>query len=595
VIINACDLWKELTQKRNFDEKYYDLEEAKIIKKKLSLPTDKTIYMGLKKNKVSVEKFIKVFFEANASYTLMMNDLLNMFEEIGAKETDNKLEISFEFEKDKPHTVNLDSFKSMIQKWDIVDENILLPNIINPSDYFTLSESLSELGFENRNLELKQVDCETYILKFGLTKNNELDILLKSYENLFNEIINNIDRYKIANKNYSEYNNKFNYIRFAFDNAPWFIINKIEVMIKEISLNKITNISDIINLLDEFLINIEFNKITTKEKVEVFEEFLDLPFWKKRHELYSVWVFAVIYNVIKKYEHKVHVINGKLIFPFKETHLATIYQNKNIYIYCEKKTQLINPIGKGRKRNIQPDYSFYIEPLSDINSSILEIECKQYKQQNSDNFARALIDYSNGRPKSQVFLVNHGDVNYKNIEKKAIKLVNDFDKKRCKAFGNIISNSLETKELQKEIESILLDTYLISENSKIKVKLTWGINPKDLDLSCDFDGSAKYTINYKNKSFNNKIFFKDDITNGYGPEEIEFTVYENAKYNFFVNDYHKTKGLKDSKLKVEFFIDEELIKSIELDESFTEEDIWNICLLNIIKLNNKEYFMNFEL
>ncbi len=131
MIDNVLELWKKISQKRNFDEKYYDIEEAKEIKKNLKLPLDKTIYSGLKVKEPSIEEFIKVFFEANSSFTAMMNDLLNMFEEIGAKQTDKNLEISFEFKKLEPYTVNLNKFKSEIKRLKSIEKEILI--LSNPS------------------------------------------------------------------------------------------------------------------------------------------------------------------------------------------------------------------------------------------------------------------------------------------------------------------------------------------------------------------------------------------------------------------------------------------------------------------------------
>ena len=143
----------------------------------------------------------------------------------------------------------------------------------------------------------------------------------------------------------------------------------------------------------------------------------------------------------------VHTVDGTLVFPFKETHLATIpCQNGNILIFSEKKTQLINPVGKSRTKHIQPDYSFYKEPITDRKSSILEIECKQYKKQSTDNFARALIDYSNGREKANVCLVNYGKVDKNRVFNKIDQLAIDTianNKDRCEVIGELKPNSNE--------------------------------------------------------------------------------------------------------------------------------------------------------
>lgn len=588
MIDNVLELWKKISQKRNFDEKYYDIEEAKEIKKNLKLPLDKTIYSGLKVKEPSIEEFIKVFFEANSSFTAMMNDLLNMFEEIGTKQTDKNLEISFEFKKLEPYTVNLNKFKSEIKRLKSIEEEILI--LSNPSinEYLNLIRELRELNFSGK-LDNEIIDYNKFDVSFTKTKKQDMNILLENFKNIIKEI----NKYKTDKE--LEILNENDYENFKIDNIPWLIVNSLKDLNEKFDDLEESYQQKCLSLLTNFINKMDLKKQKIIKKVEVFEEFLDLPFWKKRHELYSVWIFTLIYDVIKKYDYKIHVIDGRLIFPFKETHLATIYQedNKNIFIYCEKKTPLSSPVGKSRKGHIQPDYSFFIEPLSNINSSILEIECKQYKKQSSDNFARALIDYSNGRPNSKVFLVNYCDVDYISIEKKANELINNFEKERCAVFGNINSkNNDKIDKLKKEIENNLFKSYIISENSKIKVSLTWEKEPNDLDLKCIYMGSISNTINYQNKSLNN-IFFKEDVTLGYGPEEIEFSVHENATYKFQVEDYNKTKELKNSNAKIDFLIDDKLVKCLELNENLNEEDVWNVFIVNVEKMNEKEFKLNF--
>ncbi len=590
MIDNVLELWKKISQKRNFDEKYYDIEEAKEIKKNLKLPLDKTIYSGLKVKEPSIEEFIKVFFEANSSFTAMMNDLLNMFEEIGAKQTDKNLEISFEFKKLEPYTVNLNKFKSEIKRLKSIEKEILI--LSNPSinEYLNLITELKKLNFSGK-LDNEIIDYNKFDVSFTKTKNQDMNVLLENFKNIIKEI----NKYKTDKELLEEILNENDYEKFKIDNIPWLIVNSLKDLNEKFDDLEESYQQKCLSLLKNFINKMDLKKQKIIKKVEVFEEFLNLPFWKKRYELYSVWIFTLIYDVIKKYDYKIHVIDGRLIFPFKETHLATVYleDNKNIFIYCEKKTPLSAPVGKSRKGHIQPDYSFFIEPLSNINSSILEIECKQYKKQSSDNFAKALIDYSNGRPNSKVFLVNYCDVDYISIEKKANKLINNFEKERCAVFGNINSkNNDKIDKLKKEIENNLFKSYIISENSKIKVRLTWGKEPNDLDLKCIYMGSISNTINYQNKSLNN-IFFKEDVTLGYGPEEIEFSVHENATYKFQVEDYNKTKELKNSNAKIDFFIDDKLVKCLELNGNLNEEDIWNVFIVNVEKMNEKEFKLNF--
>ena len=84
-------------------------------------------------------------------------------------------------------------------------------------------------------------------------------------------------------------------------------------------LSESSNKNELLNIENEligFFENTSIKKITVNEKIEEFEEFLKLPFWDKRYELYSVWVFSLIYKATKEYGLIVHTINNKLVFPF---------------------------------------------------------------------------------------------------------------------------------------------------------------------------------------------------------------------------------------------------------------------------------------
>jgi len=595
MINTAKDLWKEIKAKRNFDEKYYDIKEAEYIKNELGLPLDNTILVGLNKSNVSVEELIKVFFEANQSYTTMMNDLLSMFEEIGAKQTDHQLEISFEFDKDMPYTIDLNSFKSQIEKWKTIEKEILIPTHPTIDDYWSFSNDLRVLNFPG-NIDYEIINYKNFHIDFNQTKYSVLNILLDKYKDFLIEIVEEIKKYGTEKQTLGERRFKSAYANLGLDNWPWLVSNQLQQLAQNFDGLIKEQQERYLNTLRDFLELNGFKKQTIQERVKILEDYLDLPFWKKRYELYSVWIFKLIYDVIKTHNHKIHVVDGKLTFPFKETHLATFYPNsgRNVFIYCEKKTALNNPIGKGRSKNIQPDYSFFTEPLSDVNSSILEIECKQYKRPSNDNFARAVVDYTNGRPQSQVFLVNHGDMNSVNINKKAKALDNSFDPNRCHYFASLNSTLNQQEKLKNAIKEIIFEGKLLTKKSIIKARLTWGSEPNDLDLLVEYTHlNNKTIVNYQNDEAEG-ITFGKDIQKGFGPEEIVFTLRENSTYEFIVDDFGKTGKLNKSGAKVEFFVDKELIKVFKVDNAVNYGKIWNVCVLKFVKFDENNFTLQFE-
>jgi hypothetical protein len=72
---------------------------------------------------------------------------------------------------------------------------------------------------------------------------------------------------------------------------------------------------------------------------------------------------------------------------------------------------------------MQPDYSLITSPITSPESSILEVECKQYLVASKRKFADALTDYANGRPNAQIVLVNYG--------RASSDILNEVDRREC--------------------------------------------------------------------------------------------------------------------------------------------------------------------
>ncbi|GIT99719.1 hypothetical protein TSL6_02260 [Sulfurovum sp. TSL6] len=600
MIESAVELWRDIIGKRNFDEKYYDFKEADLIKDRLRLPKDKSILKGLKKLNISLEEFIEVFFEANSSYTAMMNDLLNMFQEIGAKQTDVNLEISFEFDKNQPLTIDINNFKKQIERWKLIEKEVLISGATDIREYHRITGELLELNFPIQ-LNDNEREYNDFIIDLETTDDNEFNELIDKWKIFLNNFVQEVMKYGTDKASLAASSRKVKnnvHIELGIDRWPYQIHSQLQQITIKFDTLGTKNQQYIIKILDGFLNNIGVQITTIKERVKILDDYLELPFWKKRYELYSVWIFSQIYDVIKEHNHQVHVLDGKLSFPFKETHLATIYSdnNKNIYIYCEKRTPINNPIGSGRTKNIQPDYSFYQEPLSNVNSSILEIECKQYKKPNNDSFAKALIDYSNGRPKSQVFLVNHGEMKASNVISKAEKLESNFKKERCQLFSSIYANSTELYTFRSSIKGILFDNKVFSQSSNIEIQLIWAKEPQDLDLSVrclDINNNTMGTVSYKNKNFEG-MTFDTDIRTGSGPEEISLIAQENYTYVVQVENFSKEIPLIKSEAKVEISVNGQSIKQFDINSNDIETVFWKVCTMKTIFLDEEKLYLTWQ-
>ena len=608
-IETSVEFWEQIISKRNFVENGYDLDATNYIKNELNLFPSRSIFFGLqskekKSTPIELEEFIKVFFESMEDFSNMMIDLLNMFKEIAVKQTDKNLDIEFDFDKGKnPTTINLDKFKEVtsffvnIQKeFEIPNLDIEklweLPSILYPQEDIVRSASMDE--------DYSVYDHKEWFEKYPDIQKTGNELLDKQVEKVFyiwKQVIEEIKSYEKKPGETKEDNRRFS----RLDDHEW-----IPVMIAYMKrlVRYDDNVKNIIaNNLKNFFNNMPVIKIETTEKIEKFEEFLKLPFWDKRYELYSVWVFSLIYNTTKEYGLRVHTINNKLIFPFRETHLATIdCKEGDILIFSEKRTTLTNPIGKSRTRNIQPDYSFYREPITHTGSSILEIECKQYKKQSTDNFARALIDYSNGRENAKVLVVNYGETNRERVFKKIDKLAIDGipnNKDRCDVIGNLKPNNNEdilVNIIQDKISEYSCINHSFIFNVSFKVELFWEKPLEDLDLCLEFTENNKTElISYNNKRIDN-IWLNKDIQKGSIEAEI-ITVdkIENGLYHFFVHNF--SSDIFDENVVCKIIIDNKLYKEIrpssytgkywKLFDIDTEKNCF-VLINEVVNINNIE-------
>ena len=202
-IETSASFWEQIIKKRNFDEKGYDLDEANYIKEELGLLSGRDILTGLKSKEkkgvpVEIEELIKVFFESMKSFSDMMVDLLNMFEEIAVKKTDKNLDIKFDFDKGKmPYTISLKHFKETTSVWLDMDKEYEIPDL-NKKISWKLLEKIKiqhEVKLKNISvnswLEAYEKDgiFNSSFLDFDIEENGTLGMLFLIWKSFVNEFI----------------------------------------------------------------------------------------------------------------------------------------------------------------------------------------------------------------------------------------------------------------------------------------------------------------------------------------------------------------------------------------------------------------------
>lgn len=290
-------------------------------------------------------------------------------------------------------------------------------------------------------------------------------------------------------------------------------------------------------------------------------EVLSLPAWERRHELYAAWALTLIVDAVGLKRCELHpAADGKLSFSFRGSHVATIATPAHgpVLVWAELRSPAINPIGRGRTRAIQPDYTLLTAPVTAPASALAVVECKQYRRASPGKFAAALQDYAAARPTAQVMLVNYGPARDSVLERVAQP-----ERNRCGITGRLRPDEPAPKMrfamwLRDAIGLDHPSDVVTRENDQpgadrawATVRLDWSHQPRDLDLHVVVGSDPAETINFGNLGDLDKPPFAgldEDITSGYGPETV--TVTRPTRLNIFVERFSKDGTLATSDARV---------------------------------------------
>jgi hypothetical protein len=170
------------------------------------------------------------------------------------------------------------------------------------------------------------------------------------------------------------------------------------------------------------------------------ESVLSLPIWKKRYELYSVWIATEMIRALEGHEVELHHDNGRIAFAFRETLVASIHTSPRPFtLVCERRSPLKNPQGKGRTGGVQPDHGLWTKEYG-RDTCRMAVEVKHYKRSARGSWIDIFEDYARAFPKSDVYLVNHGPVG------NAVNDVSVTVSDRCHAIDRLTPVNFESRK-----------------------------------------------------------------------------------------------------------------------------------------------------
>jgi|GEM_PF-2725269 len=194
-------------------------------------------------------------------------------------------------------------------------------------------------------------------------------------------------------------------------------------------------------------------------EVSAVETFISLPVWRKRHEFFAAWVAAEMIAAVQEHHVKINHEEGRISLPFTETVVAQIESTTpKLKLLSEKRVPLIDPVGKGRKSGVQPDFGWW-ETNVDLTSTrcLLVVEVKHYKKPVVKSWSDVFSDYARAHESARIILVNYGPAG------NALKNIAPDWQSRCVIIGDLRPSAFGACALLKEEVRRIIGTVTVSD------------------------------------------------------------------------------------------------------------------------------------
>lgn len=561
----TTNLWMSLKKLGNFKDTYYDKSLLNDLRRELSIGADDDIEKSIQE--FAPERVLDAFFAVISPLSATYADILNLFERCNAGRSAENVTIEFDISKSKCASFDVSHFIHAKQVMETIREltNRMKPTMDEVRAFWNISDGLNcrDLNVHNKTfLEWedeylkKENSWPEKELNFAfiiedLPIRNELMKVFGFWQTLFNLYKNTFpDRNGMElHKNRCDYDAKDDMINRLWleetDHILSYTLRNLFFIAENFSRASEKEQARYRMKLDKIIQRIQYKEEEIEKHKRVWKEFLTLPVWKHRHEVYSIWIFTQIMKEIPNKFVKYHVKDGVLSFPFSGACLASATLNSVTYdIWTELRTEaIVKLVGKGRTKNIQPDYSIVCGDPKSIMDSIMTIECKQYKKSSTYNFSRALIDYTHNRPMATAHLVDYGEIAISKVEEAMAKI----PRNRYELFSICRPGSKSADRFSNTVFQTLIrkaNMIPINKHDSTIFSLFWNSEDpmnkhQDLDLHLIFrqSGSGQSRcLSYCNNEIPGAQY-SGDVRIVPGLEQIVIQYYENGIYDLWVNNF----------------------------------------------------------
>lgn len=520
---------------------------------------------------ISAETLLRAFLRALQPFALMKVDILEMLSAAGARASDSNIKIRFQFdESEDPLDLLLQEFREQIETVERVAVEVRTC-AWTPSDFWRLPRVAEDLiggygdelmgplapgddviqRWRERYMATRRYEPFPEMAPLGF---DPLDVRLRTVVALLQDMLaafrrHGDDRDALRDAGYGPSGETIDPIGLSIRDlyltesdlwvsamAEWLL--RLRAAVLSPRVDRALLVAKIVKEVDAIIPPADGPTSLIEQLQSRLDEILNLPIWKRRNEVYAVWIGSQIWQALKNaWDFRFHVHDDTLSFAFGGVHLATLIganSNDVIQWWTELRTPATRlPSGK-RTTGIQPDYRLQRAPFSHPESDVLIVEVKQYKQSGKANFVAAIEDYAFACPKARVILANYGP-----ISAATVGALSASAQQRSGLFSHVRPDrAAEASALREAMlqavpaalgrAPVVVPTARAAESEVVRgtihrVELTWDSSPRDLDLHVlgdDGQGLDRIDVHYGDPLYRTRIVYHGDVTNGFGPETV---------------------------------------------------------------------------
>jgi hypothetical protein len=518
---------------------------------------------------MSIERFLVALLTSQRAYAFMMRDLLEMLADAGARRDSGTLDLKFRFDAvSDPVRYTLEEFREVVERV----ENVLVSRFELPSarQLWDLLPGLRQVGVKT---SLASVPAGFPAVPAApVSGHAALDKVLCDVTGLASE--------------FRALCSKFGATRWAaFQAAPepgvapdgegqrkiagllgaasnYWDVQALEAVqqIAAQAANGSLDAGGTAAALGPLLAGIEQRQDWVKRTYDDLLDSLQLPSWKKRHELFSVWTGRVLLCTAREHAESFHyhVVDGCLSFAFGGSRLATyVYNGEQFDIWAELRSALVGTSSK-RKKGIQPDFRILRPALATSHNAAthLVLECKHYLAPSVANFSAAARDYATSCPAASVLVVNHGPINPAALTAAVTSDLNS----RIRFMGGVSAeNERQSAQLGNALQRTLFplpatsrpapaSALPLKSGSLATIVLRWDETLLDMDLLLDIehaDGRVERIDFNEQGDLAQPPFarLEKDVRQGPGEERIDISLWYGQRYRIMARNFSNTGEL----------------------------------------------------